>query len=84
MSEFKPDFSHRLSENLMVNGQVTFDGLVDTIYLLCERATAKLEMVADKYDQTIPSERLAAVSVNAALLDICDIEAVVLAYRVHN
>jgi hypothetical protein len=76
----KPDFTHRL-ELSGKNADFTLGDLTDTVGLMTERAAAIVNMVSIQLEsETRSSDAILASALDAAYLEIKDINALIVAF----
>ncbi|PPD44368.1 MAG: hypothetical protein CTY16_12045 [Methylobacter sp.] len=79
-NKLKPDFTHRL-EVSEKNAGFTLGDLTDTVGLMAERAAAIVNMVSIQLEsETRSSDAILASALDAAYLEIKDINALVVAF----
>lgn len=84
MNAFTPKFEHRLSAMSKAGKSITLGDFMDTVLLTCDRATAVLHLLSLQFENENMSKcsaEINAAALHAAIAEIQDIEAFVLAYH---
>lgn len=81
---FTPDFQHRLSASIKENETLSVSDFSDTVFLMCDRTTAILNMLCLQFESEEAAKCSNAITANAldaAIKEVQDIAAVTRAYH---
>jgi hypothetical protein len=81
---FQPDFKHRLSASIQANDTLTVSDFSDSVFLMCDRATAILNILCLQFEREEAARCSSAINANAlyaAINEIEDIAAITRAFH---